>query len=285
MLYTTYLQALGLHVPDSQSTKRIYPPVPPSVTFMAGFLAGTVQSVVAAPLDALQVRLRIDDMLEGRYQSMWQYGWHKLGQIGPGGIFAGWSLSFLRDSLGSALFFSLFEYIKSQAYYSFVFNWYEPRNRHYADNQLQHSVQGDEPDDDDLPLIEPHYALEPFFLMTAGVVASVAQQAIQHPLNIVQDLHFEHLEHIDHHVSLRPSREWVLQLYYHAYQETFERCKKRAAHAGGWWIWLFGGFSGAAIRRVPSTSAGLIIFELVRRKYADMSDTMYVKNDGYRILL
>lgn len=255
---------------------------------MAGFMAGTVQSVVAAPLDALQVRLRVDDMLEGRYQSMWQYGRHKLGQIGPGGIFAGWSLSFLRDSLGSALFFSLFEFIKSQAYYSFVFSYYMPLREGRPAAAAQHSdVEGDDDDDDDdLPLIEPHYALEPFFLMAAGVLASVAQQAIQHPLNIVQNLHFERLENLDHQMSRRPPRTTVMQLYYHAYRETFERCRKKVKRwHGGWWSWLFDGFSGAAIRRVPSTSAGLIIFELVRRKYADMSDTVYVEKDGYRVIL
>lgn len=285
VLYTTYLHTLGnLHGPASQSTRRIYPPVHPSDTFTAGFLAGTVQSVVAAPLDALQVRLRIDDMLEGRYQNMWQYGRHKLKQIGPGGIFAGWSLSFLRDSLGSALFFSCFEYIKSQAYYSFVSAWYEPRHGGHAE-KLRLTESNDDDDDDDFPLIEPHYAVEPFFLMTAGIMASIGQQAIQHPLNTIQNIHFERLEHLDHQVSLGASRRRVFKIYYHAYRETFERCKKKSQHAGGWGKWLFNGFTGTAIRRVPSTSAGLIIFELMRRKYADFSDSVYIRKDGYGIIL
>lgn len=281
MLYTTYLQVLGvLHEPASRSTKRIYPPPAPSKTFAAGFISGTVQSIVAAPLDALQVRFRADDMLSGQYRSMWHYGHHKLKQIGPSGIFAGWTLSFFRDAFGYAVFFSSFEYVKSQAYYSFVASRYGSQAGNYMEKvpNLGHRERG-------LPLIKPHYALEPCFLMIAGVVASVSQQAIQYPLSAVQTLHFGRLEYLDHQASLTPSRGHVLHLYYHAYQETFKRCKRKAAHAGGWLPWLYRGFVGDTIRRVPSTSAGLVIFELVRRKYAGLTDAVYIHKDGYDILL
>src|SRR2546421_98992 len=96
VLYTSYLQFLGaLHTPSSYSTKRVYPPAPHDSTFTAGFAAGTVQSVVIAPLDALQVRFKASEMLEGQYQSMWEYGCHKLREIGVRGVFTGWGLSFL----------------------------------------------------------------------------------------------------------------------------------------------------------------------------------------------
>lgn len=72
VLYTSYLQALAsLHEPSAKSAKRVYPPPDPRHTFTAGFVAGSVQSVVAAPLDALQVRFKTSEMLEGRYQNMW----------------------------------------------------------------------------------------------------------------------------------------------------------------------------------------------------------------------
>jgi hypothetical protein len=48
----------------------------------------------------------------------------KLQEIRPKGIFAGWSLSFLKDSLGSGLFFVAFETVKSQAYLKFVTAYY-----------------------------------------------------------------------------------------------------------------------------------------------------------------
>lgn len=281
VLYTSYLQVLGtLHEPVAQGVKRVWPPAPPSATFTAGFTAGTIQSIVAAPLDALQVRFQTSDMLEGQYRSMWHYGHHKLKQIGLRGVFAGWSLSFMRDSLGYAVFFSSFEYIKSQSYYSFV-TWY------YGSLQVDHvgmfSSSGSS--DRGVPLIKPHYALEPCFLMMAGVVASIAQQTIQHPLSRIQDLHLGRLEYLDHQASFVPSRQKMIRLYYHAYQETFKRCNRKAARAGGWRPWLFRGFIGSSLRQVPSTSAGLIIFELVRRRYANPADAVHIQSDGYDILL
>ncbi|KAJ5836155.1 Mitochondrial substrate/solute carrier [Penicillium robsamsonii] len=274
VLYTSYLQVLGaLHEPVSQGVKRVWPPAPPSATFAAGFTAGTIQSIVAAPLDALQVRFQTSDMLEGQYRSMWHYGHHKLKQIGLRGVFAGWSLSFMRDSLGYAVFFSSFEYIKSQSYYSFV-TWY------YGSLQVDHvdKLSSSESSDRGVPLIKPHYALEPCFLMMAGVMASIAQQTIQHPLSRIQDLHLGRLEYLDHQASLIPSRQKMIQLYYHAYQETFKRCKRKAVRAGGWRSWLFRGFIGSSLRQVPSTSAGLIIFELVRRRYANPADASNEKD-------
>ncbi|PYI04287.1 mitochondrial carrier [Aspergillus sclerotiicarbonarius CBS 121057] len=259
VLYTSYLQVLSaLYEPVSQGIKRVYPPAPPSSTFAAGFIAGTIQSIVAAPLDALQVRLRANDLLEGPYKSMWQYGRHKLNQIGVRGIFAGWTLSFTRDALGYAVFFSFFEFIKSQAYYSFL-TWYYGSRRAYYVDRSQHIQSSDR----GVPLIRPHYALEPCFLMAAGVAASVAQQSIQHPLSAIQNLHVSRLEYLDHQASLHPSRREMLRLYYSAYQETYKRCKRKASRAGGWGRWLFRGFVKDAIRQVPSTSAGLVIFEVV----------------------
>ena len=126
VLYTSYLQILGrLHEDSARASRRVYPPPPPSATFAAGFLAGGLQSVVAAPLDALQARFDHRDLMPdggngggggsggGRPRSMWSFGWDKLRQIGLRGIFAGWGLSFAKDSLGSAIFFSAFEYVKA----------------------------------------------------------------------------------------------------------------------------------------------------------------------------
>ncbi|KAL2863605.1 putative mitochondrial carrier protein [Aspergillus lucknowensis] len=281
VLYTSYLQVLGaLHEPVSQGVRRIYPPAHPADTFTAGLLAGSIQSIVAAPLDALQVRLRINEILEGHYQTMWHYGRNKLRQIGLRGIFAGWSLSFMRDSCGSAVFFSSFEYIKSQSYYSFLTTYYGALQAHQGvySRSPQSSDRG-------LPLIEPHYAVEPCFLMAAGVAASVAQQTIQHPLNAVQNIHVSRLEYLDHQATLRPSNRQMLRIYYLAYRETYKRCKRKAARAGGWARWLYRGFLGTALRQVPSTSAGLVIFELVRRRHANMADAMYIRKDGYDVLL
>jgi hypothetical protein len=97
ILYTTYLQTLaGLHEPSGQRTKRVYPPPGFGACFGAGFVAGSVQSIVAAPLDALVVRFNVAEMLEGGYKSIYHYSKHKLGEIGVAGVFSGYTLSFLK---------------------------------------------------------------------------------------------------------------------------------------------------------------------------------------------
>ncbi|RAO67126.1 uncharacterized protein BHQ10_003138 [Talaromyces amestolkiae] len=279
ILYTSYLQALGaLHAPAKEGKGRIYPPAPPTSTFAAGFSAGAIQSLIAAPLDALQVRLRTSGVLEGQYQNMWEYGWKKLREIGVRGIFAGWSLSLMRDSFGYAVFFTSFEYVKSQAYYSYII-WY------YGSLQRKDPSKIAALQEYKKTTIKPHYALEPCFLLGAGIAASLSQQVISYPLGIIQNLHYGRLEYLDHQASLRHSRPQMLKHYYHAYQETFKRCQKRASRSGGWMRWLYRGFLRSSIRQVPSTSAGLVIFELMRRKYASAADTVLIEKDGFDILL
>lgn len=125
VLYTAYLQTLGtIHEPSSRGAKRVYPPPSLHTVTAAGFVAGSIQSLVAAPLDALQVRFQSTELMNHKYKNMWQYAYRKVREIGARGVFAGYSLSFLKDSLGCALFFGSFEYIKSQCFYSFVSNFY-----------------------------------------------------------------------------------------------------------------------------------------------------------------
>lgn len=283
ILYTTYLQSLGtLHEPAGRHTKRVYPPAPLSATASAGFIAGSVQSLVAAPLDALQVRFSTAEMLEGTYKSAWHYAGIKLREIGPRGVFAGYSLSFVKDAFGFAAFFATFEAIKSNAYYEFIRRWYgdyRPRI-----NQLIHlyNAQGFQ---EGQPVIKPHFAMEPSFLLVAGVGASVAQQVIQHPISMVQQVHYGRLESLDYAAKLEKGRPGMMRLYYHAYQETYKQCKTLATKSGGWRRWLYKDLLWNTIRQTPSTSAGLIIFELVRRRYSADDELVRIHKDGFDILL
>ncbi|KAF2000157.1 mitochondrial carrier protein-like protein [Amniculicola lignicola CBS 123094] len=284
VLYTGYLQSLSsLHEPSSQQMKRIYPPPPVVTTFTAGLIGGGIQSVLAAPFDALQVRFRTSDILEGKYKTMWHYAGHKLHSIGLRGIFAGWTLSLVKDSLGAAVFFSTFETIKNQAYYEYITKYYGSRTRETLLDKLALPHSYDDPDS--RPVIKPHYTLEPTFLLLAGISASITSQLIQHPLNELQSVHYRRLEALDFqaHYESRPSR--VMQRYYHAYEETFAQCKKLAKRSGGWRKYLYRDFFMSTIKQVPSTSAGLIVFELVRRKYAFESEEVTINREGFKILL
>jgi hypothetical protein len=314
VLYTSYLQILGrLHPESARASKRVYPPPGPVDSFAAGFLAGGIQSVVAAPLDAVQARW--DGVTSGRVvakgavgrpRSMWAFSAAKLREIGVRGVFSGWGLSFLKDSMGSAVFFSAFEYVKAQGYYNFV-RWYYgslsedtivllSRKRPAPEDGPQQRSE-DEPS---MPtIIRPHYAIEPAFLLLAGMGASLAQQTVLHPLSHIQAEHWERLEALDaKSAQLRreaklpdtppnPASRWrMLRAYRAAYRKTWAECTAEAEAAGlGMRQWLYRGFWWNTVRQVPSTSAGLIIFELVRRKYGFGGDQVRINRDGYDILL
>ncbi|KAG6012172.1 hypothetical protein E4U54_007678 [Claviceps lovelessii] len=339
VLYTSYLHILGrLHEESAKATKRVYPPPSPQHTFSAGFLAGGIQSVLAAPLDALQARYDHHDLIprDGgtRPRSMWSFGAEKLREIGLRGIFAGWGLSFAKDSLGSAVFFSTFEYVKAQGYYRFV-TWYygglgqdivdflamkrpltqsqvinnnnnnTNNNTNNNNNNNNNNSNNNSSNNNDnnhnhihkVAVIRPHYAIEPVFLFAAGFSASFAQQLLLHPLTHLQLKHWDHLEDLDERAARyraaraanpqKPHRPWrMLRAYYHAYQETWAGCAaEAAAEKQSLTRWLYRGFWWNTIRQVPSTSAGLIIFELIRRKYGYGTEEVRITKDGYDILL
>lgn len=307
VLYTSYLNLLGhLHEPSARASKRVYPPPPPTSTFAAGFLAGGLQSVLAAPLDALQARYDHRDLMpsdgSGRPRSMWSFGAEKLREIGLRGVFAGWGLSFTKDSLGSAVFFSTFEYVKAQGYYRFVTWYYGGLADDIVDLLAMKRPSDRRGGEGGTTVIRPHYTLEPIFLLLAGTSASLAQQVLLHPLTHFQVKHWDHLEDLDARMAglrereaeaeRRPGRaargpRWgMLRTYYRAYRETWAACAAEASAEGlGPGRWLYRGFWWNSIRQVPSTSAGLIIFELIRRKYGFGTEEVRISKDGYDILL
>lgn len=313
VLYTSYLQILGqLHEESATSAKRVFPPPLPSETFAAGFLAGSIQSIVAAPLDAIQVRYerynpQIDNAKNGGHpQTMWQFGKAKLNDIGARGIFAGYSLSLVKDAFGSAVFFSTFEYIKAQGYYNFIRWYYGSLRNEVVDNLVlkrphgthsKHHRYSDNGPATDLAAVSvgasrpnktitPHYAIEPAFLFLAGLSASVVQSTVIYPLHHLQVEHWEHLEALDqqatklrHAPRMPGDKKWaMMRNYYKAYQLTWQDCKETAIRESGGKVvrWLYRGFWWNTIRQLPSTSTGLIIFELVRRKYGLASDEVRI---------
>lgn len=187
----------------------------------------------------------------------------------------------MKDSLGSAMFFCLFETVKAQGYYSFV-TWYYGSLKPQSIERLSSKLK----QDGDMLYIKPHYAMEPCFLMLGGIAASTAQQFVLHPLGLIQSVYYRRLEHLDHKLHKhKENSKKVKEHRLEAYRETYRRCQNRAARVGGWGNLLFRGFWLNTIRQVPSTSAGLIIFELVRRKYGVPADAVHIEKDGYEIVL
>lgn len=285
VLYAGYLQTLAtIHAPSALATKRVYPPPSFGTTFSAGFIAGSIQSILAAPVDALQVRFQATELMQGKYKHMWQYAYVKTREIGARGVFAGWSLSFLKDSFGYGFFFGIFEYVKAQSFYAYVSNYYGEYGNLSLSQQAHIDRQADLTGN---PLIKPHYMLEPTFIALAGVMASLAQQTISHPLSRVQDVHYGRLEYIDSHQYTKSfaTKKQALGLYATAYTKTWKQVQVLARREGGMRRWLYKDFFASTLRQVPSTSIGLIVFEVVRRKYAVDEDIVKIQKDGYDILL
>lgn len=187
----------------------------------------------------------------------------------------------MKDSIGYAIFFATFECIKAQGYYAFLATWYGGLSSQYVGFEPETETTKES----SISIVKPNYTIEPGFLMLAGVAASVAQQTIQHPISLVQSVHFRSLSNLDKQAKRNPSSSKMLRHYYSAYKKTYNRCLVRARRAGGWRLWLYRGFLWNTLKQVPSTSAGLIIFELVRRRYGNEAEAMRIEKDGYDILL
>ncbi|KAK6435410.1 hypothetical protein LTR95_008406 [Oleoguttula sp. CCFEE 5521] len=292
--YATYLQTLAALDPRSSGAqKRVYPPPPLSTTFAAGAAAGAAQSLVAAPFDALQVRFKAAELASGKYSNMWSYAFHKLRAIGLRGIFAGSSLSLCKDSFGYGLFFGTFEFVKSQCFYAFVAQYYGSFGTLSPAKQDLIKSQQTAESSDSVPTIEPHYMIEPAFIMAAGIAASSMQQLVQYPLSRIQDVHHGRLAGIDAGSLDRASahKSGALHLYQRAYAKTFKRVlisARRSFRTGpaGLVFWLYSGMLSSTLRQVPSASVGLMAFEVIRRKYALEADVVRIHiESGYDILL
>ncbi|KAK9372013.1 mitochondrial carrier domain-containing protein [Lipomyces chichibuensis] len=297
-LYTTYLTALPLFSEHKVQINNIwFSQVPdiltPRQTFLAGFIAGGAQSLAAAPVDAIFTRFSVSELLENpesgelRHMSLWRYSIAKLKAIGIRGVFAGYTLSFTKEALGFACFFSTFESVKQWSYARVVRDYGAPIPK-YVDaaaklpagsKQNQHSTIRE----------RPSAALYPATILGAGAAATIALQIVQYPLSRLQNIHLTVLESIDfntiyHHEReqlkaetkqtvryTRTSRRELLHTYVDAYQQTFRQARtlKNVGKQKSWLRWLYKGFIRNALTAVPSSSVGLFVFEIMRIRYME----------------
>lgn len=97
VLYTTYIAVLPVfHPPSAYQLHRPFPPPPYSAVFTAGCLAGAAQSIVATPLDSLKVRFEVNDLLEGKHRSLYQFAKTTLKELGIASAYRGFTLTLIR---------------------------------------------------------------------------------------------------------------------------------------------------------------------------------------------
>ncbi|KAI9253817.1 mitochondrial carrier domain-containing protein [Phascolomyces articulosus] len=276
VLYTTYIATLPMfHPASSFQLHRPFPPPPYSSVFMAGCLAGAMQSIVAAPLDSVKIRFEVSDLLEGKHRSMYQFAKSTLKELGIASAYRGFSLTLMRDSLSCGLFFATFEWVKQQGYYYFLDEMY---GLQVDSRKMLHQLEGlhryrtDELDNNyaDVPETgepksaskeRPPLMLEPLFVILAGAAAAVAYQIIEHPLSKIHSIFY--IEEGQSEFTNKEKREPVKELY----RRTWDQCKLQVRmHGGSWRKFMYQEFGSTVIKVVPATSIGFLVFELVKRE-------------------
>ncbi|KAK9480625.1 mitochondrial carrier domain-containing protein [Lipomyces japonicus] len=310
VLYATYLTSLSLFAerqPSADaSSSTTFGTLTWKQTWLSGFVAGSAQSLAAAPIDAIFTRFSVAELLipqsvktnnptiispGAKHKSLWIYGKEKLRAIGFRGVFAGYGLSFIKESLGFAFFFSTFEIVKQASYDRLILQhgtplpkYVDPNRRGSGGPDPQHCKIRD----------QPSAALYPAMILTAGAAATMAIQAVQYPLQRLQNLHLTILESIDfntmynHNKQMlatepgnsstrslpysRVSNRQLLKTYVHAYREMFRQAKtmKNIGKRKTWFAWMYKGWLRNTLSALPSSSIGLFVFEIMRIRFEEV---------------
>lgn len=277
ILYGTYLTALdAFDLRKGQKTKDFY--YSPIDTWKAGFIAGAVQSLAAAPVDAIYTRLTTAELLGGEHQNLWIYGLNKLKEIGLVGVFAGYGFSLIKESLGFAFYFSTFELVKTRGYNLMyrTISAYRRFSIALREKIPIFRVKVDETDAARLQLEQKRLTkiLKSTFILLAGASAAFSLLAVQYPLSKVQKIHLSRLEALDiYNSSVHPQKRPFFKLYYNSYIDTFQHMVKMKQRANQTWFQAaYKGFVRNALSTIPATSVGLLVFEIMRTRLASSLD-------------
>lgn len=247
-------------------------------TFKAGFLAGAVSSIVASPLDALYSRSTYAELISGKQAkegNMFRYAWKKLGQVGLTGVFAGFWLNFLKESVGFGCYFAVFESVKNYGYY--VAKGVFDGVGRITDNGRE--LLGMEVASDPLEVTKGERILRLTFVLIAGASAGYTLMGIQYPINKVQKVHLARLEALDiYNEAIRAETSRWFKIYYHSYKQTWDVIRERQMASGvPWSRFMYKGFHKFALANVPATSIGLLVFEIGRERVTQGIDEEWLK--------
>lgn len=260
VLYSTYIHAIP-NKPVKDITWFEY--------FKTGCVAGIAQAIVTTPIDAIYVRSRTNALLSHGYlndknngiANLWIYGWNKWKQLGIVGCYAGFNLTVIKEMLGFGCYFSIFEKMKSQL--SNNFN-YSRGNRDHNDNHIEQ--------------IRNKKWKQSFITFISGVTAAFTLQCIQFPISRIQKIHYQQLEILDllalpKTVSTTTHNPYsqllsVSHIYWHSYINTLRYVKRKHGSNNILQLisYLYKGFVKNTMAIIPSTTAGLIVLDYVRRK-------------------
>lgn len=286
ILYSTYLTSLDYL--SKGHRERISGPIENAFlysyaeTWKAGLLAGAVQSLAAAPVDAIYTRLSISEILDGKDRNLWTFGARKLRQIGVIGVFAGYGYSLVKESLGFAFYFSTFETIKTRGYlltYNSILTYRKVRESIVSRLPFRkHDGNFRIPNEKAKKLEEKRFVriLHSTFILLAGASAAFILMAIQYPMTKIQNIHLSRLETLDLYNAAQSKTEPFIKLYYKSYITTYHKLLDlRKKTSKSLFQVAYKGFGRTALMTMPSSSVGLLVFEIMRTKMSDaIDDTM-----------
>ena len=193
-------------------------------------------------------------------------------EIGLVGVFAGYSFSLIKESIGFAFYFSTFETIKTQGYsitYK-IFKFFRDQEE-MIKSKLQSLFNWDDVKVDEKMQRLERYRLERLlktsFILIAGASAAFALLAVQYPLTKVQKIHLSRLEALDIYSASTRKEKPFIKLYYNSYIDTFNqvlRMKQKAKVT--WFKAAYSGFIRNAVTTIPATSVALLVFEITRTR-------------------
>ncbi|CAG8547167.1 2127_t:CDS:2 [Funneliformis caledonium] len=242
VLFTTYITVLShFHGTssflESKYNHSLHKPPPFSAVFISGAIAGAAQSIVAAPLDSLKVRFEVNDLLEGKHKSMFDFARNTWKELGIASIYRGIGLTLVKDSISCGLFFGVFEFVKQQCYNSFV-------------NEMD-----DLHENPKFHFSKKSHFVEPAFVLAAGGMAAISYHFVDYPLDRIRNIFLIEEAQSEYQHEQRPR----------LYKDTWQQCKLRIKRKGVI-RFLYGDFGATILRAVPATSIGFLVFELMKDK-------------------
>lgn len=284
ILYGSYLTALDYFDKnrDQLNLNRKDYYYPPSDTWRAGFVAGAMQSLAAAPVDAIFTRLSMAEVMSGKHQNLWVFGWEKLKEVGFIGVFAGYGFSLIKESLGFAFYFSTFEIVKTRGYsltYRVISSYRRFKQKLRDKFSFIHMSSKNQETDAQLLRFEQNRLmkiLKSSFILLAGASAAFSLLAVQYPISKVQKIHLHRLEALDiYSATMHKQQRRFFKIYYNSYVDTFQHCiaiKRKSKQT--WFKLAYKGFARNALTTIPATSVGLLVFEIMRTRLSDNIDEL-----------
>lgn len=208
VLYTSYLTTLNHYTYDYlhyNTTERNFEPRFTDC-FKAGFIAGCFQSIFAAPIDTIYTRASISELLLKKHDNLWQYGIYKLRNVGIRGVTAGFYLSFIKESIGFAFYFSTFEFIKNQCLHYTIAVIDSLNKVQYNYFSYFNSKKSEDPPSSIYDRKRTFKIIKSTFILFGGACAATVLQLIQFPISKIQNVHLSRLESLDYYNISVPER-------------------------------------------------------------------------------